>query len=164
MSVQFQQGSYPDKIKVEELCLETQCLYNTPMDYNVLLEQFDLSAKKTAYVNELSGGQQQKLFIVLALIPNPKVVFLDELTTGLDLQSRRAVWRSLKKLKEQGLTVFLTSHFMDEVEVLCDRIGILEEGVLILEGTVEEVIRESGYQTLSEAYLWLIDKEELAYE
>lgn len=74
---------------VEELCLETQCLYNTPIDYKILLEQFDLSTKKNAYVKELSGGQQQKLFIVLALIPNPKVVFLDELTTGLDLKSRR---------------------------------------------------------------------------
>ena len=73
---------------------------------------------------ELSGGQKQRLFIVLALIPDPQVVFLDELTTGLDTKARRSVWKSLQELKDRGLTIFLTSHFMDEVEELCDRIGI----------------------------------------
>ncbi|MBZ3655277.1 ABC transporter ATP-binding protein [Enterococcus faecium] len=164
VSVQFQQTSYPDKIKVKELCIETQCLYKEPLDYNHLLEQFDLLPKKDAYVKELSGGQQQRLFIVLALIPNPKVVFLDELTTGLDVKSRRLVWRSLNELKKKGLTIFLTSHFMDEVEALCDRIGILKDGTLIFEGTIEEAINQSNYQTLSEAYLWFVDEEELEYE
>lgn len=164
VSVQFQQTSYPDKIKVEELCMETRCLYREALDYNNLLEQFDLLSKKDAYVKELSGGQQQRLFIVLALISNPKVVFLDELTTGLDVKSRRLVWRSLNKLKKKGLTIFLTSHFMDEVEALCDRIGILKDGMLIFEGTIEEAINQSNYQTLSETYLWFVDEEELEYE
>ena len=79
-------------------------------------------------VKGLSGGERQRLFIVLALIPQPDLVFLDELTTGLDAKARRGVWKTLKSLKEQGLTIFLTSHFMDEVEALCDEICILKKG------------------------------------
>lgn len=124
VGVQFQETNYPDKIKVRELCEETACLYRQPSSYGELLQKLDLADKRETFVSELSGGQKQKLFIVLALIPNPKVVFLDELTTGLDTKARRGVWKSLQELKEQGLTVFLSSHFMDEVEILCDRIGI----------------------------------------
>lgn len=111
-------------------------------------------------VSELSGGQKQKLFIVLALIPNPRVVFLDELTTGLDTKARRAVWKSLQELKEQGLTIFLSSHFMDEVEILCDRIGILKDGGLVFEGTVQEAVSQSPYEKLEDAYLWFTGEEE----
>ena len=108
VGVQFQESNYQEKILVSELCEETQCLYK---EVKILLKQFGLSDKLKSPVSELSGGQKQKLFIVLALIPNPKVVFLDELTTGLDTKARRDVWKCLSELKKKGLTIFLTSHF-----------------------------------------------------
>ena len=110
VGVQFQESNYQEKILVSELCEETQCLYKEVTDYKILLKQFGLSDKLKSPVSELSGGQKQKLFIVLALIPNPKVVFLDELTTGLDTKARRDVWKCLSELKKKGLTIFLTSH------------------------------------------------------
>ncbi len=164
VGVQFQESNYPDKIKVRELCDETTCLYKRPADYGELLQKFGLADKKDAFVSELSGGQKQKLFIVLALIPNPKVVFLDELTTGLDTKARRGVWKSLQELKEQGLTIFLSSHFMDEVEILCDRIGILKDGGFVYEGTVQEAVELSPHERLEDAYLWFTGEEETGDE
>ena len=110
---------------MEELCEMTASLYRETGDFETLLQMFGIADKKKTYVKELSGGERQRLFIVLALIPNPELVFLDELTTGLDARARRDVWNILKKLKEQGLSILLTSHFMDEVEALCDEILIL---------------------------------------
>lgn len=159
VGVQFQEASYPDKIRVDELCQETGCLYKNPADYKELLRQFGLAEKEKSFVNELSGGQKQRLFIILALIPNPQVLFLDELTTGLDTKARRSVWKSLKELKKSGLTIFLASHFMDEVEELCDRIGIMKGGQFIFYGTVSEAIKNSPYQKLEESYLWFTGEE-----
>ncbi|MBU5438369.1 ABC transporter ATP-binding protein [Tissierella sp. MSJ-40] len=164
VGVQFQEANYQDKITVAELCQETYCLYKKPADYEALLKQFGLENKTKNMVNELSGGQKQRLFIVLALIPNPDVVFLDELTTGLDTKARRSVWNSLLELKKKGLTIFLTSHFMDEVETLCDRIGILKNGRLIFSGTVQEAIDASPCKKLEDAYLWYTGEEELDHE
>ena len=152
VGVQFQEANYPDKIRVDELCEETACLYAAPADYRKLLQQFCLREKETNFVSELSGGQRQRLFIVLALIPDPQVVFLDELTTGLDTKARRSVWKSLQELKSRGLTIFLTSHFMDEVEELCDRIGILKNGEFAFCGTAAEAVTLSPGKTLEEAY------------
>ena len=157
--VQFQEANYPDKIRVDELCEETACLYAAPADYRKLLQQFGLREKETNFVSELSGGQKQRLFIVLALIPDPQVVFLDELTTGLDTKARRSVWKSLQELKSRGLTIFLTSHFMDEVEELCDRIGILKNGEFAFCGTAAEAVTLSTGKTLEEAYLWFTGEE-----
>ena len=120
VGVQFQEANYQDKITLWELCQVTAALYRKPADPAALLDKFGLSGKKRCPVTELSGGQRQRLFIVLALIPNPEVVFLDELTTGLDAKARNI----LSDLKKQGVTIFLTSHFMDEVEKLCERICI----------------------------------------
>lgn len=128
VGVQLQEANYQDKVTVAELCEVTQSLYRNAADYGELLKQFGIFDKAKSMVGELSGGQRQKLFIVLALIPQPKVVFLDELTTGLDAKARREVWKILSDLKEKGLTIFLTSHFMDEVEALCDTICILKKG------------------------------------
>ncbi len=166
VGVQFQEGSYQDRITVKEICEETECLYKTYDDYRLLLEKFNLSHKLTSPVNELSGGERQRLSIILALIPRPKLVFLDELTTGLDTYARKEVWEILKELKKQGLTIFLTSHFMDEIEILCDRIGILKIGNLIFTGTVEEAKKVSGQESLENAYLWFTGelKEELEHE
>ena len=160
VGVQFQSTNYPDKIKVGELCEETMSLYKMFTDYHELLKQFGLADKEKSFISDLSGGQKQRLFIVLALIPNPEVVFLDELTTGLDPKARRDVWRCLCKLKSDGLTILLSSHFMDEVEVLCDRIGILKKGKLIFCGSIQDAINQSPYDKLEDAYLWYTDEEE----
>ena len=164
IGVQFQESNYQDKIRVKELCEVTSILYKNPLDYNQLLKQFNLKDKAKNLISELSGGEKQRLFIILALIPNPEVVFLDELTTGLDVKARRDVWKSLLELKRQGLTIFLTSHFMDEVEVLCDKICIMKKGEIGLYGTVEEAIKISPYEKLEDAYLWFVDEEEVVNE
>ncbi|GFN29789.1 ABC transporter ATP-binding protein [Paenibacillus xylaniclasticus] len=163
VGVQFQEANYQEKIKVIELCEVTASLYQTVTDYRSLIKQFGLSDKLNSYVSELSGGQKQRLFIVLALIPNPEVVFLDELTTGLDARARRDVWKSLADLKAQGLTILLTSHFMDEVEALCDKIMILKKGKSIFYGTVQEAIAASPYDKFEDAYLWYTDEEDNEY-
>lgn len=160
VGVQFQEASYQDKIRVAELCEVTASLYKSPQDYTALLKQFGLIDKLNSLVSELSGGQKQRLFIVLALIPNPEVVFLDELTTGLDAKARRDVWKSLSELKEKGITILLTSHYMDEVETLCDRILIIKKGKSIFCGSVQDAIASSPYQKLEDAYLWYTDEEE----
>jgi len=160
IGIQFQEATYQDKIKVAELCEVTASLYKTSQDYVTLLHQFGLSDKKKSQVSELSGGQRQRLFIVLALIPDPEVVFLDELTTGLDAKARREVWKSLTALKAKGITILLTSHFMDEVEVLCDKIMILKSGKNIFYGTVKEAVTASPYEKFEDAYLWYTEEEE----
>ena len=159
VGVQFQESNYQDKVTVSELCEVTQSLYKSAANYTDLIEQFGLTDKLKSLVSELSGGQRQKLFIVLALIPNPKVVFLDELTTGLDTKARREVWHCLSRLKEQGLTIFLTSHFMYEVETLCDRIAILKKGQIVFTGTVTDAIQSSPYKDFEDVYLWYAEEE-----
>ena len=159
VGVQFQEANYQDKITLWELCQVTAALYRKPADPADLLDKFGLSGKKRCPVTELSGGQRQRLFIVLALIPNPEVVFLDELTTGLDAKARREVWNILSDLKKQGVTIFLTSHFMDEVEKLCDQICILKKGRAVFHGTVSEAIKNSPCNQLEDAYLWYTEEE-----
>ena len=99
--------------------------------------------------------------MVLALIGKPELVFLDELTTGLDVVARREAWRTLKQLKAQGLTIFLTTHTMEEAEALCDRVCILRSGRKVAEGTVDEVVAASGQKNLEEAYLFFMGEEAL---
>lgn len=159
VGVQLQLSSYPDKIKVYEICEETAALYSESCDYNQLLKKFSLDKVKKNYVSTLSGGEKQKLAVILSLIPNPEVVFLDELTTGLDVEARRDVWKLLKSLKKDKVTILLTSHYMDEVEALCDKIVIIKNGKLLASGTVEEIIISSPYDNLEDAYLWYMDKE-----
>lgn len=160
VGVQFQEANYQEQIKVEELCEMTAAVYKKPRNYAELLEEFRISDKKKTLVKSLSGGERQRLFIVLALIPNPEVVFLDELTTGLDARARRDVWNILSKLKKQGLSILLTSHFMDEVEALCDEILILKKGKTVFRGTVEKAKNESKKENFEDAYLWFTDEEE----
>ena len=159
VGVQFQETNYQDKITVGELCEITQSLYKTSLNYRDLLAQFGLADKAKSQVNDLSGGQKQRLFIILALIPDPEVVFLDELTTGLDAKARRDVWKGLSELKARGLTILLTSHFMDEVEALCDRIMILKNGKSVFYGTVQEAISASPHDKFEDGYLWYTDEE-----
>ncbi|WP_302625975.1 ABC transporter ATP-binding protein [uncultured Eubacterium sp.] len=159
VGVQFQESSYQAEIKVGELCEETSCLYKNPADWQKLCREFGIGDKLKSEVKNLSGGQRQKLFIVLALIPNPELVFLDELTTGLDTKARREVWKMLSKLKDEGLTIFLTSHFMDEVEVLCDEICILKKGKAVFYGTVDQAKEQSGCTNFEDAYLYFSGEE-----
>lgn len=102
VGVQFQESKYQELVKVEELCEMTASVYRKPQNYENLLTDFGIEDQKKTYVKELSGGERQRLFIVLALIPDPELVFLDELTTGLDARARREVWNILMKLKKQG--------------------------------------------------------------
>ncbi|MDO5520304.1 MAG: ABC transporter ATP-binding protein [bacterium] len=161
VGVQFQEANYQTEIRVNELCEETACLYKEPADWRALLTQFGIKEKEKSAVKQLSGGERQRLFIVLALIPNPEVVFLDELTTGLDARARRHVWKLISGLKKQGLTILLTSHFMDEVEALCDTICILKKGKTVFYGTVAKAIETSPFDTFEDAYLWYSDEEEM---
>lgn len=159
VGVQFQECDYQTEIKVSELCEETACLYKKPADWKELCTQFGIGDKISSAVKNLSGGERQRLFIVLALIPNPQLVFLDELTTGLDAKSRRGVWKILSDLKNKGLTIFLTSHFMDEVEALCDEICILKQGKAVFYGTVKQAKETSGCTKFEDAYLALSGEE-----
>ena len=159
VGVQLQSSAYQEAIRVKEVCEEYAMLYQNSFDYEVLLEQFGLAKLTGSPVMKLSGGERQKLSVVPALIGNPKIVFLDELTTGLDVAARREVWRTLKHLKEKGMTIFLTTHYMEEAENLCDRICLIKNGRKVSEGTVKEVMDASPYENLEEAYLWYMDEE-----
>lgn len=159
IGVQFQECDYQPEIKVSELCEETTCLYKNPADWKRLCIQFGIGDKINNAVKNLSGGERQRLFIVLALIPDPELVSLDELTTGLDAKARRGVWKILSDLKNKGLTIFLTSHFMDEVEELCDEICILNQGKVVFCGTVEQAKETSGCNKFEDAYLVLSGEE-----
>lgn len=154
VGVQFQETGYQDKIRVGEICRMTAALYRQPADWQRLLAVFDIQGLEKQEVSQLSGGERQRLSVLLALIPNPELVFLDELTTGLDTRARREVWQYLKELKKGGLTIVLTSHFMDEVEVLCDRALILKKGEPQICGTIGEITEGSLCSCFEEAYLW----------
>ena len=159
VGVQLQASNYQTAIRVEEVCKEHAALYRNPRDYEELLEKFGLANLRKSQVVKLSGGERQKLSVVLALIGNPEIVFLDELTTGLDVAARREVWRTLKELKESGMTIFLTTHYMEEAGNLCDRIMLIKNGKTVTQGTIEEVVGASPYDNLEEAYLWYMDEE-----
>ena len=159
IGVQFQTSAYQEAIRVDEVCEEYASLHQAPADYKGLLEQFGLKELMKSPVMKLSGGERQRLSVVLSLIGNPEIIFLDELTTGLDVAARREVWKTLKKLKEQGMTIFLTTHYMEEAENLCDRVCLIRSGKMVTEGTVEKVIGLSPYGNLEEAYLWYMGEE-----
>lgn len=159
VGVQLQASNFQNNIRVDEICQEMSVLYKNPANYDELLKKFKLEQFKKSKVNKLSGGERQKLSVVLALLSNPEIVFLDELTTGLDTAARRDVWKTLKQLKDDGITIFLTTHYMEEAESLCDRICLIKDGKKVTEGTVDEVIAASPYDTLEEAYLWYMGEE-----
>ncbi|MGN0167836.1 MAG: ABC transporter ATP-binding protein [Acetatifactor sp.] len=159
VGVQLQSSNYQNNIRVDEICRQMSALYEDPEDYHRLLQFFSLEKLEKSQVNKLSGGEKQRLSVAMALINKPEVVFLDELTTGLDTAARRDVWRHLKELKKNGTTIFLTTHYMEEAESLCDRIFLIKDGKKVIEGTVQEVIEHSPYDNLEEAYLWYMGEE-----
>jgi ABC-2 type transport system ATP-binding protein len=131
IGVQLQAAQLQKRIKVWEAVDLWASLYPKAVDGKRLLEQLGLSEKRNAWFMTLSGGQKQRLFIALALINDPEVVFLDELTTGLDPQARRAIWDLVRGIRERGKTVVLTTHLMEEAERLCDRVAIIEHGRIV---------------------------------
>src|SRR5579862_3303095 len=141
IGVQLQQAQLQKRIKVWEAVDLWASLYRKKtVDGERLLEQLGLADKRNAWFMTLSGGQKQRLFIALALINDPEVVFLDELTTGLDPQARRAIWELVRGIRERGKTVFLTTHLMEEAERLCDRVAIIERGKIIDVDTPENLV------------------------
>src|SRR6266702_4514946 len=132
IGVQLQQAQLQKRIKVWEAVDLWASLYQrNAIDGERLLEQLGLIDKRNAWFMTLSGGQKQRLFIALALINDPELVFLDELTTGLDPQARRAIWDLVRGIRERGKTVFLTTHLMEEAERLCDRVAIIDHGRIV---------------------------------
>lgn len=159
IGVQLQTTHFPEKIRVQELCSLYERFYDKPADSGALLAQFGLAEKKRMTADSLSGGQKQRLAVVLALIANPEVLFLDELTTGLDPKARHAVWDIIKSLQLGGMTILLTSHFMDEVEYLCTRIAVMKQGLICAEGTPAALIAEYHAKNLEELFLKYMDAD-----
>jgi ABC-2 type transport system ATP-binding protein len=141
IGVQLQEAQLQKRIKVGEAVDLWASLYRTPVDANRLLEQLGLVEKRNAWFMTLSGGQKQRLFIALALINDPELVFLDELTTGLDPQARRAIWDLVRGIRQRGKTVFMTTHLMDEAERLCDRVAVIDRGRIVDIGTPAALVR-----------------------
>ncbi len=141
IGVQLQEAQLQKRIKVREAVGLWASLYKKPVDGDRLLEQLGLGDKRNAWFMTLSGGQKQRLFIALALINDPELVFLDELTTGLDPQARRAIWELVRDIRARGKTVFLTTHLMEEAERLCDRVAIIDCGHIVDIDTPPQLIR-----------------------
>jgi ABC-2 type transport system ATP-binding protein len=141
IGVQLQQAALPDRLKVWEALDLFTSFYRNPADWRRLLEEWGLEPKRDAAFADLSGGQRQRLFIALALVGRPEVVFLDELTTGLDPQARRATWELVRRVRANGATVVLVTHFMEEAAVLCDRVAIVDRGRVVALDTPGALVR-----------------------
>lgn len=138
MGVQLQEAEYPLKIRVEELCRLFASFYEKPADWNLLLTQMGLDEKRKRPVHKLSGGEKQRLSILLSLMGRPKLLVLDELTTGLDPEVRQNMWMSFENIRESGVAIIMVSHYLDEVEALADKILYLEKGKQQFFGTQQE--------------------------
>ena len=141
IGVQLQEAQLQKRIKVREALALWSAVYGTRLDGLALLEQLGIAGKANAWFMTLSGGQKQRLFIALALIHDPELVFLDELTTGLDPQARRAIWDLVRGIRDRGKTVFLTTHLMEEAERLCDRVAIIDHGRIVDVDSPDELVR-----------------------
>jgi ABC-2 type transport system ATP-binding protein len=139
--MQLQQSNLPDRMKVWEALDLYASFYPRVADWKELLSQLGLEEKRNASFSKLSGGQKQRLFIALALLPDPQLVFLDELTTGLDPQARHAIWDLVRAVRLRGKTILLSTHFMEEAERLCDRVAILDHGRIVALDTPAALIR-----------------------
>jgi ABC-2 type transport system ATP-binding protein len=140
IGVQLQQSALPDDIKVWEALDLFASYYRKPAAWEPLLEELGIADKRDARFAKLSGGQRQRLFIALALVNDPELVFLDELTTGLDPHARRAMWNLVRAIRDRGKTVFLTTHYMEEAEHLCDRVLIIDRGTIVALDTPENLV------------------------
>jgi ABC-2 type transport system ATP-binding protein len=144
IGVQLQQANLPPRLRVGEALDLFGAFYPKAAATSDLLERLGLVEKRRAPIAKLSGGQRQRLFIALALVSQPELVFLDELTTGLDPQARRSMWDLVREMRAQGRTIFLTTHFMEEAERLCDRVAILDRGKIVALDRPEALVRSLG--------------------
>jgi ABC-2 type transport system ATP-binding protein len=142
IGVQLQSSAFIKKLTLEDQLKLFAGIYGVDVDVEKMLGDFDLLAKRKAYVENLSGGQKQRFSIATALVNTPKVLFLDEPTTGLDPQARHNLWELIKGIKKRGITVILTTHYMDEAELLCDRIAIMDGGKIITTNTPKGLVKE----------------------
>jgi ABC-2 type transport system ATP-binding protein len=144
--IQLQESNLPDRIKAWEALDLYASFYRRAVNWKELLTQLGLEEKRNTAFRKLSGGQKQRLFIALALLPDPQLVFLDELTTGLDPQARHVIWDLVRDVRSKGKTVLLTTHFIEEAERLCDRVAILDHGRIVALDTPEALIRGLGVE------------------
>jgi ABC-2 type transport system ATP-binding protein len=141
IGVQLQSSGFYDNLNLKELLVMFSGLYNQAAHPDELLKEVDLAEKAKSQVKQLSGGQKQRFSVASALVNKPKVLFLDEPTTGLDPQARRNLWELIENVKKKGITVVLTTHYMDEAELLCDRIAIMDKGKIIALDTPNNLIK-----------------------
>lgn len=142
IGIQLQSTNFYDKLKLKEHLKMLGSLYGLKVDAKKLLEKVQLLEKSDSYVENLSGGQKQRFAIAAALVNQPEVLFLDEPTTGLDPQARRNLWSLIKEINKGGITVILTTHYMDEAELLCDRLAIMDSGKIITIDTPKNLIKD----------------------
>ena len=142
IGVQTQSTAFMDKVKLTELLEQQAAAYGEKINPLDLLKEVNLEEKASSYLENLSGGQKQRFSIAAALVHQPKVFFLDEPTTGLDPQARRRLWDLIKKVRKQGMTVILTTHYMEEAEVLCKRVAIMDEGKIVALDTPGNLIQQ----------------------
>lgn len=147
IGTQLQEAALPERMKVWEALDLYASFYEKTVPWEPLLEQWGLAEKRNSQFGGLSGGQKQRLFISLALLNDPQIVFLDELTSGLDPQARRATWDLIRAIREQGKTVVLITHFMDEVEALADRVAVIDHGRVIALDTPDDLIASLNSET-----------------
>src|SRR5690606_14087657 len=160
VGAQLQESALPDRVKVWEALDLFAAISPGAADWRRLVDDWGLAEKRDAVFAELSGGQKQRLLVALALVNQPRIVFLDEMTTGLDPASRRVAWDLVAQIRERGTTVVLITHFMDEAEYLCDRIAVLNRGRLAAQGTPSQLIDAYGGPA---SVLFTTDVEDLGW-
>jgi len=144
VGVQLQASALPAKLTMGEILDLYRSFYDHPADLHELVEGLGLADKRSTYYKDLSGGQKQRLSIALALIGQPKIAVLDEMTTGLDPQARRDTWELIEKVRARGVTMLLVTHFMEEADRLCDRLALIDRGRLVALGSPSELAAEAG--------------------
>ena len=144
LGISLQETRLSEKLTVRETLILFSSFYREPRPASEVLEELQLTEKADTWVGKLSGGQRQRLAVATTLVGNPKILFLDEPTTGLDPQSRRQLWDIIRRFQSAGGTVLLTTHYMDEAERLCDRLVIIDHGQVIAEGTPADLIERLG--------------------
>jgi ABC-2 type transport system ATP-binding protein len=147
IGTQLQASQLPDQLTVSEVLDLFASFYPHPASWPALIERLGLAEKRNSYIGKLSGGQRQRVFIALALINRPRLVFLDELTTGLDPQARHSIWDLVREVRADGCTVFLTTHLMEEAETLCDRVAIVDHGRVVALDTPAALVRNVGAES-----------------
>ncbi|MGM1017753.1 MAG: ABC transporter ATP-binding protein [Actinomycetota bacterium] len=159
LGVQLQAAELHNSLRVSELIDLYRSFYPNPRSLDDLLELVDLGDQRRTRFEQLSGGQQQRLSVALALVGKPRIVILDELTTGLDPRARRRMWTTLERLNAEGVTILLVSHAMEEIERLCDRVALIDSGRIIALDTPSVLVATAGAETLDDAFVALTGRE-----